>query len=236
MKTLEKIAARSKNYKDNPPVLIACVGDSVTHGAFELSAIEPTFRPEEAYPALLQRRLRDYYPTAAVSVLNAGVAGENARYGLKQLESDVLRHSPDLVTVNFGLNDVCGGLEKLPDYAHAMERTFQLTLASGAECMLVTPNHLCTYVDPIIQDPHMRDYAAFVAKLQNDGVMDAYVAAAKDAAKRCGVPVADANARWNALAKAGVDTTKLLANRINHPCAKAHAIFVEAIIEQLLDE
>ena len=36
MKIMEKLAARNKNFFGNRPVTIACLGDSVTHGCFEI--------------------------------------------------------------------------------------------------------------------------------------------------------------------------------------------------------
>jgi hypothetical protein len=47
------------------------------------------------------------------------------------------------------------------------------------------------------------------------------------------VPLADAYRRWQELAAAGVDTTLLLANGINHPFGHAHRFFSDALLECL---
>ena len=40
MKITQRLTARSRSANDNRPVLIVCLGDSVTHGAFELNTPE----------------------------------------------------------------------------------------------------------------------------------------------------------------------------------------------------
>ena len=72
------------------------------------------------------------------------------------------------------------------------------------------------------------------AKVQNSGVLDAYVDAARALARERKIPVADAYAEWNRLEAAGVDTTALLANDINHPTEDMHGVFVEKIMDALL--
>ena len=121
MRITQRIAERNKDYYGKKPVTIVCLGDSVTHGCFEVfmnrfGLIDTRYRPDRGYAAQLRRRLDALYPAAAVSVLNAGVSGGNAVHGLARLERDVLSHKPDLVIVNFALNDSCGGLEKLEDW------------------------------------------------------------------------------------------------------------------------
>ena len=239
MKTLEKIAARNKDAWNQPVVSVACLGDSVTHGCFEVfmnrfGQIDTRYRPDRGYAAQLRRRLDALYPAAAVSVLNAGVSGGNAGHGLARLERDVLSHRPDLVIVNFALNDSCGGLEKLEDYRRAMAAIFDGVLASGAECMLLTPNRMCAYVAPSVKDAALVRAAEDCSKVQNSGVLDAYVDAARALARERKIPVADAYAEWNRLEAAGVDTTALLANDINHPTEDMHGVFVEKIMDALL--
>ena len=151
MRILEKLAARNAETPDRAAALIACLVDSVTHGCFEVfknryGKVDTVYRPEGGYPARLRRRLNLLYPASAVNVLNAGVSGDSSAGGLRRLERDVLSHLPDLVTVNFGLNDAMGGRNALSNYRSNMRALFSRILDSGAECMLVTPNRMCSYV------------------------------------------------------------------------------------------
>lgn len=236
MKIVSKLVKRNAEAFENPPVLIACLGDSVTHGCFEtIYGQSGRCNQEEGYVTGIRRRLTALYPKAAVSVLNAGVGGDSAPGGLKRLERDVLRFSPDLVTVNFGLNDALNGLEGLGRYRDAMDGIFARLADAGIEGMLVTPNRMCSYAASRIAADWLREIAVKAAKIQNDGVMDAYVHTARELAARRGVPVADTYKVWCNLERNGVDTTAMLCNDVNHPTPEAHNLFVEAIVAQILE-
>lgn len=242
MKILEKLNSRQKAFVNHRPVLIACIGDSVTHGCFEVFLneerhVDTVCRAHEAYPALLAAELGKMYPFASPNIINAGVSGDNAVNGLKRLSRDALSFNPDLVIVDFGLNDsmnpdVDGGLER---YEKAMRGIFESVLASGAECILLTPNYMCTYVSHNLKDETLIDIAKDASRVQNDGVLLRYVNAARKAAREMNVPVADAYDVWQKLEKAGVDVTKMLSNDINHPSKEAHGIFVRALMETIFE-
>lgn len=242
MKILEKLSARNQDAPHAPVVTIACLGDSVTHGCFEMTTLpdgrwETTFRPHEGYAARLQKKLNALYPAAAPCVMDAGISGDSARGGLARLERDVLSLNPDLVIVNFGLNDsgnddVESGLKA---YAANMAAIFDKVLASGAECMLLTPNRMCAYVSAGIQREELRAIAEKCTHTQNDGILTRYVEAAKAEAQARHMPVADAYAKWQAMDRCGVDTTAMLANDINHPIPEMHELFVETILDKLFE-
>ncbi|MBQ3079442.1 MAG: hypothetical protein IJC48_05500 [Clostridia bacterium] len=242
MKIMRRLKLRQEAFANHRPVVISFLGDSVTHGCFEVfinehGKIDSFCRAEKAYPYLLANELGKLFPNARPSVINAGVAGDNAVNGRKRLERDVLFASPDLVIVNFGLNDsanpdVEGGLKA---YDQAMRGIFESVLASGAECMLVTPNFMCKYVSYHLADEKLISIAKAVAKVQNEGILKKYVECAKKAAKDMNIPVADAYSVWESLEKTGADTTKMLSNDINHPTEEMHRIFVNEIMRVLLE-
>ena len=242
MKVTGKMAARCRDLRAHRPAVIVCLGDSVTHGCFEMTTLpdgrwETTFRPQEGYAARLQRKLNALYPAAAPCVMDAGISGDSAKGVLERLERDVLSLNPDLVIVNFGLNDsgnddVEGGLKA---YAANMAAIFDRVLAAGAECMLLTPNRMCAYVPASIHNEELRAIAKKCTHTQNDGILTRYVEAAKAQAQARNMPVADAYAKWQAMDRCGVDTTALLANDINHPIPEMHELFVEAILDKLFE-
>ena len=242
MKVTEKMAGRCRDFRAYRPAVIVCLGDSVTHGCFEMTTLpnggwETTFRPHEGYAARLQKKLNALYPAAAPCVMDAGISGDSAKGGLDRLERDVLSLKPDLVIVNFGLNDsgnedVEGGLKA---YAANMAAIFDKVLATGAECMLLTPNRMCAYVPAGIHKEELRAIAKKCTHTQNDGILTRYVEAAKAEAQARHMPVADAYAKWQAMDRCGVDTTAMLANDINHPIPEMHELFVEAILDKLFE-
>ncbi len=242
MKFVGRLSRRNGNARSERPVLMACIGDSVTHGCFELIVdangdYVPVYRSEKGYVSGVERRLRALYPAAAVTVLNAGISGDSSRGGLARIERDVLSFSPDLVTVNFGLNDsMSADTERgVEAYRKNMRAMFEKILASGAEAMLVTPNFMCSYVPSTVQGEGLRGTAARAAQVQNEGILKRYVDAAREIAREMNVPAADAYARWERMAACGVDTTALLSNGINHPAEEMHAIFEEEIIRAMFE-
>ena len=73
------------------PILV-CLGDSIT--AKEL---------EDTGTLRLTPRLRQILPTW--TIINSGVPGDTTKAALNRLQSDVLVHDPDLVTVLLGTGD-----------------------------------------------------------------------------------------------------------------------------------
>ncbi len=74
---------------------LVCLGDSVTFG-WNLAY-------EESFPYLLENKLKEQYPE--IMVINSGVGSETVVDGLNRLDSDVFYFDPQVVIINFGLND-----------------------------------------------------------------------------------------------------------------------------------
>lgn len=243
MKFIEKLSARQKNAFDYQPTLIAFLGDSVTHGAFGLLAAQLTpgftteHMPDECYPARFQRRLNRLFPAGVINTLNAGVSGDSAAGGLARVERDVLAFHPDVVVVNFGLND-SGNSDRekgLAQYAANMRGIFEKVLSSGSEAILLTPNTMCQYVHDGVKGEFLRKCAANCSVTQNEGVLARYVEAAREVARSLNIPVADTHRRWEQMNRAGVDTTALLANGINHPMPDLHELFVDELMRVVFE-
>ena len=240
MRITEKLTARCSRAGENAPVVIACIGDSVTHGCFEVfgnhrGEIDTVYEPDSGYPARLKRRLDSLYPAAAVTVLNAGVSGDSAPGGARRLERDVMARKPDLVVVAFGLNDAMTEDKEtgMKRYQAALDDMLTRILASGAECIVMTPCHMCSYVSSGIEAPLLKEIAEKAVRVQAEGTLREYVLLARDAAARHGTAIADAYAAWDALAEGGVDTTCLLSNGINHPSREMHDVFVSELLRAM---
>ncbi|MGJ5176080.1 GDSL-type esterase/lipase family protein [Bradyrhizobium oligotrophicum] len=86
------------------PVVIVAFGSSSTQG-YGASA------PDYTYPNRLAAQLRRQYPMADISVINAGVGGEDAPEMMKRLETSVIDRHPDLVIWQVGTNAVLRDLD-----------------------------------------------------------------------------------------------------------------------------
>jgi len=123
-KTRERLASRAATR-------IVCLGDSVTGVYYHTGG-------RRAYPEMLQLILGSQFPDTQIEVLNAGISGNTTTDGLKRLERDVLAHSPHLVCLMFGLNDM-GSLDPVQFRANLVSLV-QKCRAAGSEVILCTPN------------------------------------------------------------------------------------------------
>lgn len=129
MRIVEKIRQKNENYHSGPIPTIAFLGDSITHGCFEV--IEGTKRTlevvcdfEAVYHNQFKKILSMMFPFAQINIVNAGISGDTAQGGLQRLERDVLRFNPDLVVVCYGLNDSNKGKEYLNEYLDGLAGIF----------------------------------------------------------------------------------------------------------------
>ena len=219
-------------YPNTGTPVIAFFGDSVTHGAFECvqgNTAGCIFDFDAVYHERLRRMLLTVNPWLPVSIINAGMAGDNAPMALNRLERDVISHRPHICVVNFCLNDLS---ETLEEYTAALREIFTRLIAAEIRPILLTPSMLNTYVHPDTI-PMYKDFAAVTAGWHQSGLMDRYVEAARALAAELGVTVADAYAKWKALETEGMDITVNLANYINHPSRELHQIFADVLFEAL---
>ena len=226
MKIKEKINLDVKGLIEHGPITIVTLGDSVTHGCF-CGDIDY----EAAYPNLLRKKIlavRDYVP---VNLINAGIGGTTAATAVTRMEKQMLAHSPDLVTVCFGLNDVNGPLER---YIESLEKIFSECIKREIDVIFMTPNMLNTRVAESTP-ANLVNYATKTAQMQNEGKMDLYIDRAVALARQMGVTVCDCYAKWKELSEKQ-DITALLANSINHPTRKMHSLFADMLFECIFDD
>lgn len=239
MKIAETLAAKQANNWGNSGVTIACLGDSVTQGCFELyykhnGDMETVFEQEYAYHSYLKTLLAKLYPGVPINIINAGISAGNAVHGLDRLERDVLRYRPDLVVVCFGLNDVWQKEDGLERYLDSLKRIFTRLKAEGIETIFMTPNMMNTSVSCRLE-PDFRDNATDAARLQTEGTMDLYMGRVRELCAQEQITVCDCYGRWKKLMDCGVDINELLANRINHPRRDMNWLFAVSLLETMLE-
>jgi lysophospholipase L1-like esterase len=78
---------------------VVFLGGSLTWGAV---ASDPT---QTSYRALIGRRLKQFYDNPRIESHDAAIGGTGSHLAVFRLERDVLRHRPDLVFVEFAVND-----------------------------------------------------------------------------------------------------------------------------------
>lgn len=222
--------ARSLQEKDS--VIIVAFGDSVTQGATSKDARDT----ESVYHHQLKKMLEERYTDVTFSVINAGLARDKASDGLARLNEDVIRFTPDLVIIEFGLNDsVKNGLAGLRKFKLTMsEIVRRIQQQTSADMVALTPNFLATSDNQNIDYEHRSmGWGESLAKTQNSGVLERYAQTIREIGSEHGVPIGDVYSMWQQISDS-VNTNELLVNGLNHPDARGHRIIAE-ILMNLID-
>lgn len=130
---LQDIAAVLRtHWPQNRTVNIVCHGHSVPAGYLATPLVD-TFN---AYPHLLHVALKHRFPFAVLNVIVTAIGGENSASGAARFSSDVLGHRPDVVTIDYGLND--RGIE-LDAARTAWTAMIEQSFEQGSKVILLTP-------------------------------------------------------------------------------------------------
>lgn len=132
---LDELAA---HWPNNRTVNVVCHGHSVPAGYFAT----PYVNPFGAYPHLLHRLIKERFPFACVNVIVTAIGGENSVQGADRFERDVLIHKPDVLTIDYSLNDRGIGLEAA---CAAWEDMIRKALDRNIKVILCTPTWDNTY-------------------------------------------------------------------------------------------
>jgi acyl-CoA thioesterase-1 len=87
---------------------IVTMGDSITQAGEQPGG----------YVALLRTYFAILYPSQHIEVINAGISGHKSTDMQARFQKDVIAHSPDLVTISVGVNDVWHGYR---DFARGID-------------------------------------------------------------------------------------------------------------------
>lgn len=243
MKILEKLSKKHECMAIHEPATLGFLGDSITNGIFEIHpytdaagnfAISDVCEQEKVYVAHLRNLLHLLYPRAQLNIINAGISGDNAPNAFTRLDRDLLLYHPDLTVVCFGLNDMYFGIEKLADYKRALLDITQKLLDNGSDVILMTPPMPATYLLPLVPSGY-EETALKYASLYSDGTVHAYMQAVRDVAAEKSVKLCDCFAKWERMHNAGVDTTKLLCNLINHPVRELHPLIAHSLLDVIFE-
>jgi lysophospholipase L1-like esterase len=113
------------------PVTIVCFGASTTGVYYHTGG-------RRVWCDMLGLALHKVYPLAKLEMLNAGISGDTTVDALQRIQASVLAKKPQLVVVEFLLNDV---VKVSPsDYRDNLVRIVKELRSSGAEVILCTPN------------------------------------------------------------------------------------------------
>ncbi|HEY3415237.1 MAG TPA: SGNH/GDSL hydrolase family protein [Armatimonadota bacterium] len=80
------------------------------------------------------------------TVINSGIGGDWITGGLARLERDVLRFTPQLTIISFGMNDASAP-ERLGEFTENLRSMVRQVRATGSRVLLRTPNPIISMAD-----------------------------------------------------------------------------------------
>lgn len=96
---LSRLAHVMEKAANGEEITICYLGGSITNG----SLAEP--KEDHCYAYLSTQWWIDTFPNAKINYINAGIGGTDSYLGLSRVDNDVLQYNPDLVIVEFSVND-----------------------------------------------------------------------------------------------------------------------------------
>lgn len=87
-----------ESLKAGEDVTIGFIGGSITDGSLADT-------PEKSFADRVVEQMRGDYPDSKIRYINKGVGGTDSVYGCARVGDDLLVHEPDLVIVDFTVND-----------------------------------------------------------------------------------------------------------------------------------
>lgn len=195
-----------KKWPKNRTINLVFHGHSVPAGYFTT----PVVNTSSSYPNLLLAELKNHYSYAVINVINTSIGGENSRSGAKRFTTDVLVHKPDIIFIDYALNDRSLGLRQAGE---AWEYMILEALKSHIKVILLTPS------------PDQR-----VNILEPSNELEKHALQIKALAKKYGVGLVDSYSLFRDVALRG-DSISNYMSQVNHPNEKGHQLITNDIMK-----
>jgi len=198
---LRKYVERTRrDIESGADATIVCFGDSITAG----------YAVRRGFPSFLLESLRQRFPDSKIEMINSGISGDTSQDGLSRLDWAVLSYEPDLVTINFGINDCVLGLSLEEYEMNLVEMVRRIRAGPDSEILLLSSQPL----ESPPYDQRVLDYyqtVERVAKEMNVGFVDVYGA-------------------WMKRVRAGMPLGSLILPGLDHPNEAGYRIIAEELM------
>lgn len=198
---LRKYVERTRrDIESGADATIVCFGDSITAG----------YAVRRGFPSFLLESLRQRFPDSKIEMINSGISGDTSQDGLSRLDWAVLSYEPDLVTINFGINDCVLGLSREEFEMNLVEMVRRIRAGPDSEILLLSSQPL----ESPPYDQRVLDYyqtVERVAKEMNVGFVDVYGA-------------------WMKRVRAGMPLDSLILPGLDHPNEAGYRIIAEELM------
>jgi lysophospholipase L1-like esterase len=199
-------AEMKKEWPKNRTINLVFHGHSVPAGYFKT----PVVNTLEAYPYQVLRALKAEYPYAVINIINTSIGGENSESGAKRIETEVLNHKPDVLFIDYALNDQGIGLERA---RIAWEKMVSTALNKGIKVILLSPS------------PDQR-----VNLLEANTPLEQHARQIKKLAEQYRTGWVDSYELFRQKVRSSEPVSNYM-SQVNHPNEKGHGLIAEGIVE-----
>lgn len=165
-----------------------------------------------SYPHLFLKYITEKYPTAVVNSITTSIGGEQSEQGAKRFKDDVLILKPDLLFIDYALNDRSIGLERTEKSWRSM---IGEAISANVKIVLLTPTPDLKE-DILDENAPLEKFSEMIRKLGSEYQ----------------IPVIDVYSHFKALKKSGLDI-KTLMSQNNHPNELGHQEVLKVMVEGL---
>ena len=144
MNNITRLKNLMKRAANGESLVIGFLGGSITQGSLSST-------PKTCYAYLVYEWWKKSFPNAAFSFVNGGIGGTTSHYGGARAWKDVLCYRPDIVTVDFSVNDDANEF-----FEETYEGTLRRLLAAPSSPAVVVLNNVFYDTGKNAQDYHNR--------------------------------------------------------------------------------
>ncbi len=178
-------------------------GDSITDG----------YGVPRGFVSFLTEWISKAYPDLDLVTINTGMSGDTSQGGLYRLGRNVIEHRPDLVSINFGVNDAFSGISPRQFSDNLRDMASRIRDAGCDRILMLS----CEAIP--------EDWA--------EQQVLPYWEAMKAVAKEVGCVYADVHGRWVEELRAGRPESDLIISGDLHPNEEGHRLIAEAVFEAM---
>lgn len=182
-------------------VTVVAFGDSITAG----------YAVRRGFPTFWKEMLVRKYPGVRIELINSGVSGDTTMDGLARLDWAVLSYEPDLVSINFGINDCVYGLGLEEFEANLVEMIKRIRSGPASEILLLSSQ-------PLETPPY-------------DKLVLDYYQAIERVAKEMDVGFVDVYGAWMEQVSQGTPLSSLIIPGLDHPNEAGYRIIAEELMK-----
>tara|TARA_R110000868_G_scaffold222048_4_gene473922 strand:- start:21571 stop:22290 length:720 start_codon:yes stop_codon:yes gene_type:complete len=194
-----------RKWPNNRTINLVFHGHSVPTGYFET----PNVNTLGSYPYLTLNNVKKIFPFAVLNSITTSIGGEQSEQGAERFGEEVLTHRPDVLFIDYALNDRGIGLERAKK---AWKKMIEEAIAYGTKVILMTPT------------PDLReDILSPNSELAN------HSGQIRQLAEKYKIGLVDSYMLFQEIAKA--EDLKIYMAQSNHINEKGHQVVANAILD-----